>query len=190
MYSAILADELGWEQAAVDDIRVAAPMHDLGKIGVPDSVLRKPGRLTAAELEVMKTHTTVGGRMLEGSDLSLLQMARDIALSHHEKWDGSGAPQGLAGAEIPMCARIVAIADVYDALVHDRVYRSALTEDEAVERMAEERGKHFDPEVYDCFARVTGQFTAIGDAVKDADPSTEPDPADARLGRAGAVVAG
>ena len=100
-------------------------MHDVGKIGIPDAILRKPGKLTPAEFEIMKTHTTIGAKMLEGIAFPILPMAHDIALSHHERWDGSGYPQGLAGAATPEPARIVSIVDVYDAVSHDRVYRRA-----------------------------------------------------------------
>lgn len=190
IFSAILAEELGWEQAGIDDIRIAAPMHDLGKIGVPDSILRKPGRLNSAEWETMKTHTTIGARILDGSDVSSLRMARDIALSHHEKWDGSGYPHGLSGTAIPLPARIVAITDAYDALVHERVYRSSASEDEALDAMAKERGKHFDPDLLDCFPRVVTQFPAIRGAIEDADPGTKCQPAGASSARTAVAARG
>lgn len=167
LYAGVLAEELGWEQAGVEHIQLAASMHDVGKIGVPDRILRKPGRLTGPERSIMKTHTTIGAQILDGSDVSLLQMARDIALSHHEKWDGSGYPRGISGTEIHMCARIVAVADVYDALLHGRVYRPALPEDEALDTMAAERGKHFDPRVLDCFNGVRDRFRHIRETVSE-----------------------
>ena len=167
MYSAAIAEALGWPARTVDDIRIAAPMHDVGKIGVPDSILRKPGRLTRPELEVMRTHTAIGADILNGSDVPLLQTARDIALSHHEKWDGSGYPHGLSGTAIPLCARVVAIADVYDALVHRRVYRPALPEEQALAVVTQDCRRHFDPDVLSCFARRTAEFREIRETVKD-----------------------
>ncbi|MGI8784477.1 MAG: HD domain-containing phosphohydrolase [Acidobacteriota bacterium] len=161
LYSAVLAAVLGWEQSAVDDLRIAAPMHDLGKIGVPDSILLKPGPLTAAEFEVMKLHTEIGAGILSGSDIGLIVMARDIALSHHERWDGSGYPHGLAGETIPEAARIVTIADAYDAMVHSRIYKLAVDEQEALGTMVSERGRHFDPRMFDCFLTVVDQFREI-----------------------------
>jgi len=120
-------------------------MHDIGKIGIPDAILQKPGKLTPEEFAVMKTHTRIGADILSGSKAPMLQMARDIALNHHERWDGKGYPRGLAAKAIPECARIVAIVDVYDALTHDRVYRPALPESEVLTIMQQGAGAHFDP---------------------------------------------
>ena len=144
-----------------DAIRLAAPMHDLGKIGIPDSILQKPGKLTDNEYELMKHHTVIGARILDGSEMYLLQLAKDIALSHHEKWDGSGYPKGLTGLSIPECGRIVAVVDVYDALVHKRVYRPAMAEDKALEIMRSEKGKHFDPRIFECFLDVLSEMHQI-----------------------------
>jgi putative two-component system response regulator len=141
----MLARAAGWSEAEAEIIRMAAPMHDVGKIGIPDAILRKPGRLTTQEFEVMKSHTIIGAHMLSGSRSAILAMAQSIALNHHERWDGTGYPQGLAGAAIPEPARIVSIIDVYDALSHDRVYRPAFPEDEVLRRMSEGAGSHFDP---------------------------------------------
>ena len=160
-YSAVLAEKLGWDIEAADNMRLAAPMHDIGKIGIPDSILRKRGPLTPEEFEVMKQHTVIGGRILDGSDVSLIQLARNIALHHHEKWDGSGYPFGLSGADIPECGRIVGIVDVYDALVNDRVYRRALKEKEAIQIMKRGRGKHFDPKIFDVFLGLLPQMRNI-----------------------------
>jgi len=135
----------GWTEAEAEILRLAAPMHDVGKIGIPDAILQKPGKLTAKEYTIMKTHTTIGARMLEGSQSEILIMARDIALCHHERWDGDGYPRGLTGMEIPEPARIVAIVDVFDAISHDRVYRAAMSEEEVTEIMVAGGGKHFDP---------------------------------------------
>jgi hypothetical protein len=132
LLSELLAKAAGWPVAKCDGIRQAAPMHDVGKIGIPDAVLRKPDKLTPDEFEVMKTHTLIGADMLSGSNVPMLQMAREIALDHHERWDGRGYPHGLAGEDVPEGARIVAIVDVYDALTHDRVYRPAMPEEQAL----------------------------------------------------------
>ncbi|MBL3588331.1 MAG: HD domain-containing protein [gamma proteobacterium endosymbiont of Lamellibrachia anaximandri] len=161
LYCEVLAEAVGWERSRVDEIRIASTMHDIGKIGIPDSVLRKPGPLTTEEYEVMKTHPVIGGRILAGSETTLLQMAKDIALGHHEKWDGSGYPSGLAREEIPLSARMVAIADVFDALVHDRVYKCALSVEKAVEIMRKDRGIHFDPDLFDIFLHLLERFEEI-----------------------------
>ncbi|WP_372632962.1 HD-GYP domain-containing protein [Cohnella sp.] len=149
--SALIAERLGLPEKDVDLIRKAAPLHDIGKIGIPDEILLKPGRFEPHEFERMKTHTTIGADILEGSYFNILQLARVIALSHHEKWDGSGYPQGLAGEEIPIEARIVALADFYDALTHERPYKRAWTPEETMEEIARQRGAHFDPQVVDAF---------------------------------------
>lgn len=172
LYSAVLAANLGWEQSAVDDLKIAAPMHDVGKIGVPDSILLKPGPLTSTEFEAMKLHTKIGAGILSGSDIRLIVMARDIALSHHERWDGAGYPHGLAGEAIPEAARIVAIADVYDALLHPRVYKAAVDEQEALAIMLSERGRHFDPKMFDCFLTVVDQFRRIRREWVSSEPSS------------------
>ncbi len=141
----VLARAAGWFGDDVEAIRQAAPMHDIGKIGIPDAILQKPGKLTAEEFAVMKTHTRIGADILSGSQSPMLQMAREIALNHHERWDGKGYPRGLAGKAIPECARIVAIVNVYDALSHDRVYRPAMPEAEVLTIMQQGAGSHFDP---------------------------------------------
>ncbi|MFZ1934205.1 MAG: CHASE domain-containing protein [Thermoguttaceae bacterium] len=141
----VLARAAGWFGDDVEALRQAAPMHDIGKIGIPDAILQKPGKLTAEEFAVMKTHTRIGADILAGSKSPMLQMAREIALNHHERWDGKGYPRGLAGKAIPESARIVAIVDVYDALSHDRVYRPALPEAEVLTIMQQGAGSHFDP---------------------------------------------
>ena len=145
LFSELLARAAGWSASDAEIIRLAAPMHDVGKIGIPDAVLQKPGKLTPAEFETMKTHTLIGARMLEGSQSPILAMARDIALCHHERWDGAGYPRGLSGPAIPEPARILSIVDVYDALSHDRVYRPALPEDEILTILRKGAGTQFDP---------------------------------------------
>ena len=161
LYSELLARHLGWSDEDADEIRIAAPMHDIGKIGIPDHILKKPGKLTNAEFEVMKMHPEIGARILTNSDSPLVQMARDISLGHHEKWDGSGYPMGLKGEDIPISARIVAIVDVFDALIHKRVYKDEMQVDSAIELMQEGRGNHFDPTIFDLFISLRTQMSEI-----------------------------
>jgi CHASE1-domain containing sensor protein len=153
LLSQALARAVGWIGDELEVIHQAAPMHDIGKIGIPDAILRKPDKLTPAEFEVMKTHTTIGAEILAGSKVPMLQMAREIALNHHERWDGKGYPRGVAGKNIPESARIVTIVDCYDALTHDRVNRLAISEDVAVAIMQQESEKQFDPELLAEFFR-------------------------------------
>ncbi|MEJ2718448.1 MAG: response regulator [Deltaproteobacteria bacterium] len=167
LYAATLAEDIGWEPEAVENIRLAACMHDLGKIGIPDSVLQKPGPLTTDEFALMQRHSEIGARILGGSGVPALKMAAQIALSHHEKWDGSGYPKGLAGSAIPESARIVGIVDAYDALVHDRVYRPALPEEKAVLILAEGGGTHFDPELLERFIRLLPAMRRIRERVQE-----------------------
>ncbi len=150
-YCALLGQGLELAPHQVELLRYAGPMHDVGKIGIPDGILLKPGRLDETEWAVMKQHTTMGARMLHGSISELLQMGEIVALSHHERYDGSGYPNGTAGEAIPLFGRICAIADVFDALTTDRPYRAALPNDKAYEMMASERGRHFDPALLDIF---------------------------------------
>jgi putative two-component system response regulator len=148
------------DDATVDLLFKSAPLHDIGKIGIPDSVLLKPGKLTPAEFEVMKTHTTLGKLAIESAETRLgkhvpfLRCAKEIAYSHQEKWDGSGYPEGLAGDAIPISARLMAIADVYDALISRRVYKHPFTHEASMAIIQEGRGVHFDPDVADAFAEV------------------------------------
>jgi len=165
LYSAALAKAVGWSQSQIDDIFVAATMHDIGKIGIPDYILQKSGKLTPQEYEIMKNHTEIGATILEGSDVPLLKMAKDIAMFHHEKWDGSGYPNGLRGESIPLCARIVSIADVFDALVSQRVYKSAGSESNAVDAMTTEMRAFFDPEIFECFIELLPTFQRIREDV-------------------------
>ena len=150
-YCALLADKIGLDRQHVDLIRVASPMHDVGKIAIPDSILLKPGLLTREEREVMKRHTVIGYQILCGSQAELLRLAAELAWTHHERFDGSGYPRGLHGEAIPLEGRIAAVADVFDALTTDRVYRRAIPVEEAIALMQAERGKHFDPAVLDLF---------------------------------------
>ena len=147
----VLAEGLGLDKKQQDMILYASPMHDVGKIGIPDRILLKPGRLDPEEWEIMKNHTIIGTRILEGSSSDVVQLAEVIALSHHEKWDGSGYPQGLKGTEIPLPGRIVAVADVFDALLSVRPYKKAFPVDKALAILKEGRELHFDPDVLDVF---------------------------------------
>ena len=150
-YSRILARALGWSEADCDDLLNAAPMHDVGKIGIPDAVLRKPGKLDADEWAVMRQHVSIGAKIIGEHPAGLLRMAQRIALTHHEKWDGSGYPNGLAGEDIPIEGRIVAIADVFDALTSERPYKQAWPVEEAVAFLREQSGQHFDPDLVELF---------------------------------------
>lgn len=154
--SALLARTLGLPHEEVQLIRRAAPLHDLGKIGIPDSILLKPASLTPAEATIMRTHTTIGAQILSGSRFALLNLAAEIALTHHERWDGTGYPQGLAGEEIPLAARIVSVADFFDALAHDRPYRPAWSIDAITAEIARQRGHQFDPTVAEAFLDLLG----------------------------------
>ena len=147
-------------------IHQTSPLHDIGKVGIPDNILLKPGRLTAEEFEVIKTHPVIGAETLQGAidrspGASFLQMAHEITLSHHEKYDGSGYPHGLAGDAIPLSARIVALADVYDALTSDRVYKKAFSHAKAADIIVSDREKHFDPDVVDAFVDSAKRFQEI-----------------------------
>ena len=148
---AILAGGLKLPPEEVEIIRAASPMHDVGKIGIPDAILLKPGKLTPEEWEVMKQHASIGARILSGSNSEVLHAGEIIALSHHEKWDGSGYPHGWVGEEIPLWGRICAVADVYDAITSERPYKKALSHERALQIMVEERGRHFDPKLLDLF---------------------------------------
>ncbi len=151
-----IARELGAQEDFADSIRLAAPLHDVGKVALPDAILLKAGPLDDAEIASMRLHTTVGAGIFDGCESPLMKLSREIALCHHERWDGSGYPHGLKGEQIPLAARIVAIADVYDALTHERPYKPAYSHDEAVSRISVERGRHFDPKVVDAFLDVVG----------------------------------
>lgn len=153
--SVALGRALELDRDALELIRWSAPLHDVGKIGVPDSVLLKPGRLTTEEMEIMKTHTTIGARILMGGQTPLIQMAEAIALNHHERWDGSGYPQGIKGEAIPLEARVVAVADVCDALTHARPYREAWSMEATRAEITRGAGSHFDPRIVEAFLRLS-----------------------------------
>jgi putative two-component system response regulator len=145
-------------------------MHDIGKIGIPDAILLKPGKLTPEEFEIIKTHTVIGAKILEGDDSDILSMARDIVLGHHEKWDGSGYPFARAGESIPVSARIVALADVFDALTSERPYKMAWPLARAVEYIKANAGKHFDPELVDVFFENLSEIDAV--RLRHAEPTS------------------
>jgi putative two-component system response regulator len=149
--SALLARAIGLSSNECELMLHASPMHDIGKIGIPDSILLKPGKFEPHEWEIMKTHAAIGGKLLAGDDSDLMRMAREIALTHHEKWDGSGYPEGLSGEGIPMAGRIAALADVFDALTSKRPYKKAWKVEEATAFIEDNRGKHFDPMLVDAF---------------------------------------
>ncbi len=149
--SAYMAQLLGWPQESVDILRSAAPLHDIGKIAVPDSVLRKPGKLTKEEFDIIKTHAAIGANLLSNSKSPLIMTSEIIAHYHHENWNGTGYPNGLVGDQIPVEARIVSITDVYDALMSNRVYRAGLPESEVLKIMQEDSGKKFDPTLLQIF---------------------------------------
>jgi len=165
--AAVLAKTLGVPAAELDLIRRAAPLHDVGKIGIPDMILLKPGPLTPEEFEVMKTHTTIGARILSGSQFPLLKLAEEIALTHHERWDGTGYPQGLKGEAIPLAGRIVAVADTYDAMTSDRPYRKALPSKEALRVLRDGAGTQWDGSMVEAFAST--EVGRKGDWDGDAD---------------------
>ncbi|HEY0784036.1 MAG TPA: HD domain-containing phosphohydrolase [Thermoanaerobaculia bacterium] len=160
-YTALLARALGLPEDQVAAIGHAATMHDVGKIGIPDAILLKPGSLTPEERRIMQGHAVIGGRILENSSSELLSAGQVIALSHHERWDGTGYPRGLAGEAIPLEGRICAVADVFDALTTDRPYRSAMDPNAALMLMVEGRGTHFDPRLLDLFAAHFAEVLAI-----------------------------
>jgi putative two-component system response regulator len=149
-----IAKILGWPQEQVDLITRAAPLHDVGKIGISDAILLKPGKLTDEEFDIMKEHTAIGAKMLSGSTSPWLQMAEEIALTHHERWNGKGYPLGKAGEEIALTGRIVAVADVFDALTHERPYKKAWPVEQALTEIKSQSGRQFDPRVVDAFLDV------------------------------------
>ncbi len=160
-YSKLLALKHGLPLKEAEEVKMASPMHDIGKVGIPDNILNKPGKLTEEEFEIMKTHAQLGYEMLKGSNQDLLKTAAIIAVEHHEKWDGSGYPKGSQGEDIHIYGRITAIADVFDALGHDRVYKKAWPMENILELFKEGRGKHFDPNLIDLFFGNLDEFLAI-----------------------------
>ena len=163
------------DDRTIDLLFRSAPLHDIGKVGIPDRILLKPGRFTPEEFAIMQTHTTLGRDAIAtaerqlGLEVDFLRLAKEIAYSHQEKWDGSGYPQGLAGEAIPLSARLMALADVYDALISRRIYKQAMSQEDAVAIIEEGRGRHFDPDVVEAFRAVAGEFRAIAERFGDSD---------------------
>lgn len=167
----LLAKAAGMSDSDCELLLNASPMHDIGKIGIPDDILLKPGKLDADEWKIMQTHAQIGADILEGDDSKLMIMARDIALSHHEKWNGQGYPNGLQGKLIPFVARVTSIADVFDALTSVRPYKKAWTVSDAIDLIKEESGKHFDPDLVDIFVAILPEVVEIKDEY--AEPMSE-----------------
>jgi putative two-component system response regulator len=167
-YSKLIALEAGLGDQISDLILNASPMHDIGKVGIPDEILLKPGKLSPMEWSIMKTHTIIGGRVLSAkSECELIQMAKSIALNHHEKWDGSGYPNGLKEEEIPFEARIVAVADVFDALLSKRPYKEPWSKESALDELRKGKGLHFEPLLVDLFCDVQPQVDEIIEEYSD-----------------------
>jgi len=159
-YSSAMARAKGFDDEFVERVLWAAPMHDIGKIGIPDRILQKPGKLEPDEWTIMRQHTIIGSEILKDASADFIKLASSIALSHHEKWDGSGYPQGTKSTDIPIAGRIVALADVFDALTSDRVYRPAMPMEKALSIIREGRGSHFDPELVDAFCSIEDEIRA------------------------------
>jgi putative two-component system response regulator len=160
-YSELLARQIGLNKNECELILNASPLHDIGKIGIPDHILLKPGKLTEAEFEIMKTHTVIGANMLDDSKSELMDVAKQIAMNHHEKWDGSGYPNGMSGDNIPLYGRIVALCDVFDALTSVRCYKKAWSLDEALAEINKLSGKHFDPDIVQCFMKILPSIRSV-----------------------------
>lgn len=166
-YGVAIGAHIGLDNEALEVLKYASPLHDIGKLGIPDGILLKPGALTKEEWEIMKLHTTIGAEILKGSKIRYLKAAEKIALYHHERWDGTGYPEGLKGQKIPLFARITAIADVFDALTTDRPYRKALSTEEAFELILKGKGSHFDPDLVDAFLAIQEEILSIKELFKD-----------------------
>jgi len=165
-FSAAVAHQIGLDDSTVESMLYAAPMHDVGKIGIPDQILLKPGRLDPDEWEIMKQHSIIGAQILEDSDAESIKLAEVIALTHHEKWDGGGYPKGLKGSEIPLAGRITAIADVFDALTSKRPYKEPFPLKKAFIIIKEGQGSHFDPQVVDAFFAVKDEILSTKEKYK------------------------
>ena len=172
-YVNLITERLGMHREQLIMMQYAAPMHDVGKIGIPDGVLMKAGKLTADEFKIIKLHTIIGSRILSGTNLPLLELAKEIAISHHERWDGGGYPLGLKGNDIPISGRIVAIADVFDAITSKRVYKEAWSIEKALEYLMDMRGTQFDPDIVDAFFAIEDRIIKVRQAKTDA-PATKP----------------
>jgi putative two-component system response regulator len=166
-YTAAIAGKIGMNGDGAEIILYASPMHDIGKLGIPDRILLKPGKLNPDEWEIMKRHTVFGGQILEGSDSDFIGMGKTIALTHHEKWDGTGYPNGLEGKDIPIEGRISALADVFDALTTKRPYKEAFSNEKALDIIQEGRGSHFDPDLVDTFFEIGDEIVEIKNKYSD-----------------------
>ncbi len=166
-YTAAVAKNLGFDETSIERILYASPMHDVGKIGIPDEILLKAGKLTDQEWEIMKRHTVIGSRILEGSQADFIKLAEEIALTHHEKWDGTGYPNGLKGEGIPVEGNITAIADVFDALTSKRPYKEPYSVEKSFDIISDSRGTHFDPRIVDAFFDVKEEILDIKEKYKD-----------------------
>ncbi|MDX3772584.1 two-component system response regulator [Chromatiaceae bacterium AAb-1] len=166
-YARVLALAAGYSETAANELLHAAPMHDVGKIGIPDAILLKQGKLTAEEWSIMRQHTCIGARIIGEHPSELLRLAATIALHHHEKWDGSGYPVGLAGEEIPHAARIIALVDVFDALTSTRPYKQTWPLDDALDYIRQQRGRHFDPGLVDAFMGCLPEILQIKNQWRD-----------------------
>jgi HD-GYP domain-containing protein (c-di-GMP phosphodiesterase class II) len=173
-YSALIAKEMGFDQTWVETLRLAAPMHDIGKIGVPDAILNKPGKLTPEEWVEMKKHPEYGAKILGGSENELMQMSAEVAWCHHERWDGAGYPRGLKGPDIPIEARIASLADVFDALTSRRIYKPSFSLQETLELINKESGTQFDPTVVEAFHRCLPKIVPIMEEYAPRGDSSEP----------------
>ncbi len=160
-YTVLIAKKIGLPDEEAEKLGLASTMHDIGKIGIPDNILLKPGKLDENEWEIMKRHPGIGANNLQGSSSNLLEMARVIALSHHERWDGNGYPAGLSGNEIPLYGRIVCLVDVFDALASKRPYKNALDFEETIQIIRDGRGVQFDPDLVDLFLKSITEIKAI-----------------------------
>lgn len=170
-YSMAIAQEMGLGQKVLNSILYAAPMHDIGKIGIPDRILLKPRRLEPAEWEIMKKHTIIGAQILQGSDVGFIRLAEVIAMTHHERWDGNGYPRGLSGEQIPLVGRICAVADVFDALASRRPYKEPVSVEDSFAIIAEGKGIRFDPKVVDAFFAAKNEILSIKALYPDSGPS-------------------
>ena len=169
-YSAMIAKKLGMPDKKAINILYAAPMHDIGKIGIPDNILFKPGKLTDEEFEIMKKHTVIEAKILSNSKSAIIKLGEEIALTHHERWDGKGYPNQLSGKHIPLAGRVVAIADVFDALMSKRPYKEASTLEVTLDIMQKERGKHFDPDILDIFMKNIDEILKIRTGIEKTGP--------------------
>ena len=160
-YTAAIARHMGLDKHTIENILYASPMHDIGKIGIPDKILFKPGKLDPEEWKTMKQHSAIGANILKNSDIDFIKLGEIIALSHHEKWDGSGYPNNLKGTEIPIAGRITAVTDVFDALTSKRPYKEPYSEEKALDIIKKGRGSHFDPDIVDAFFAILDEIRLI-----------------------------